>query len=79
MIPVLSPLLTRFKFLWLFSIPKVEDRVDGLTSIKEIQEAMTRKLNSISKDDFSKAIGTLEERASIFVQYNWKYFEKNIS
>lgn len=69
MIPVFSHLFysldsSPFDY-FLFPKLKIELKGDGFGSIEEIRGAVTRKLNSISKNDFSKAVDMLEERISI--------------
>jgi len=54
---------------------KMELKGDRLASIGEIQEAVMRKLNLISKNEFSKAMEKLEEHANRCIKCNGDYFE----
>jgi len=75
--PLSPPVLSKFIFARLLSVPQVENEVKRtpISDVAEIQEAVTDKLKKVQKEGFSAAFQKLYDYAKACIYANGPYFE----
>jgi len=74
--PFITPVLSRFISIRLFSVPQVEIKIKRLhfADVAEIQEAVTGELKKFQKEEFSAAFQKLYDRTKACIYANGAYY-----